>query len=138
MPLAGAMLSPDPTPTPFRTVTTPAPSAVQVVLLCAAWCGVCREFAPAFEALQPHHPGVHFHWVDVEDQANLVDDLDVENFPTLLLGVNGQPVFFGTILPHASTLARLVQDASSLPALSHEPRLAVLREVLASLAAHAR
>ena len=35
----------------------------------------------------------------------------MENFPTLLITRGEQALFFGTITPHAQTLARLVQGA---------------------------
>lgn len=107
-------------------------TTVQAVLLCATWCGVCREFAPAFAELAREHPGIRFDWLDVEDEADLVDDLDVENFPTLLLGVEGSPVFFGTVLPNAGMVGRLAQEATTQPPLPDNPCTAVLRAVLAS------
>lgn len=112
---------------------TDNPTPVHVVLLCAAWCGVCREMAPAFAELAQAHPDARFHWLDVEDEADLLDDLDVDNFPTVLLGVNGEPVFFGTILPHIQTLKRLVQDASTLPRLAPSAHEATLRQVLSAV-----
>jgi thioredoxin 1 len=117
------------------SVAPPAPSPidVQVACLCAEWCGTCREYAQAYAALQATHPDVRFHWVDVEDEADRLGDLDVENFPTLLIGVAGQPVFFGVLLPHIQTLERLVQDAASLRPLAESHDSATLRALLASL-----
>ena len=112
---------------------SPATATVQVVCLCAAWCGTCREYAEPFEALARAQPQLRCHWVDVEDEADLLDDLDVENFPTLLIGVAGQPVFFGVLLPHIQTLERLVQDATSLRPLAESRDSATLRALLASL-----
>jgi thiol-disulfide isomerase/thioredoxin len=53
--------------------------------LCAAWCGSCREYFANFTALAQRHPHVQFVWIDIEDQAELIGDLDVDNFPTLLI-----------------------------------------------------
>ena len=50
-----------------------------------------------------------FEWVDIEDEADLVDPVEVENFPTILIAVRGQARFFGTVTPHIDTLRRLVQ-----------------------------
>jgi len=108
--------------------------AVDVVCLCAAWCGTCREYADAFARLAREQPQARFHWVDVEDDADLVDELDVENFPTALIGVGGAPVFFGVLLPHIQTLERLVQDAADLRPLADNAETRALRQLLAALA----
>jgi thiol-disulfide isomerase/thioredoxin len=107
-----------------------------MVCLCAAWCGVCREFRTAFDALAAAHPEARLHWVDIEDQADWVNDLDVENFPTLLLGVNGTPVFYGTTLPHASVAERLMERATgTAPLRGAEPEaLDAMQALLQGLA----
>ncbi|KAF3998970.1 thioredoxin family protein [Glaciimonas immobilis] len=64
-----------------------------VACLCAAWCGSCREYQTSFTALAHRHPDTRFVWIDIEDQADLMDDLDVDNFPTLLIQ-RGQIVTF--------------------------------------------
>ncbi|MFJ2988782.1 thioredoxin family protein [Collimonas sp. NPDC087041] len=56
-----------------------------VACLCAAWCGSCREYFTNFTALAQRHPQLQFAWIDIEDQADLIGDLDVDNFPTLLI-----------------------------------------------------
>jgi hypothetical protein len=48
-------------------------------------------------------------WVDVEDQAALVDGVDVDNFPTVLIASGEGPRFFGPLTPQPDILARLVQ-----------------------------
>ena len=54
---------------------------------------------------------LRLHWIDIEDEAELVGDLDIENFPTLLLARGPRVLFFGTVTPHAGTLERLVRGA---------------------------
>ena len=49
----------------------------------------------------------------MEDQADLVDPIEVDDFPTLLIAVGNEPRFFGTITPQAETLERLVRDRIS-------------------------
>ena len=51
-----------------------------------------------------------FVWVDVEDHADWVDPIEVENFPTLLMAQGTTPLFFGTLTPHVETLRRLIQS----------------------------
>jgi len=80
-----------------------------IACLCAQWCGTCRDYRPLFEQLQTEFGNAQFTWVDVEDEADLVDPIDVEDFPTLLIARGGQARFFGTLTPHLETLRRLVQ-----------------------------
>ena len=91
-----------------ESVSTSPP--LLVACLCAQWCGTCRDYQPLFAQLQAEFPQVRFSWVDVEDESELVDPVEVENFPTLLMARGGQPLFFGTVMPHWETLKRLVQN----------------------------
>jgi thiol-disulfide isomerase/thioredoxin len=89
---------------------------LRVVCLCAGWCGVCRDYRATFDAASAafgDSVGARavFSWFDIEDDAALLDDVDVENFPTLLIGRGQRTLFFGTITPQPATLARLVQRA---------------------------
>jgi thiol-disulfide isomerase/thioredoxin len=81
-----------------------------VACLCAQWCGTCKVYAPLFEGLQQAFPGAVFRWIDIEDEAELVDPIEVDNFPTLLIATQGQARFFGTMTPHIDTLKRLIQS----------------------------
>ncbi len=80
-----------------------------VACLCAAWCDVCKQYRPGFEALAAEHPEQQFVWIDIEDQADLVGDLDVENFPTILIQHRDIVVFYGTMLPEPRQVARLLE-----------------------------
>ena len=99
---------------------TPSES-LQVVALCAQWCGTCRDYAAPFAALGAEFSGVAFRWVDIEDEADLVDPVEVDNFPSILIARNGRALFFGSITPHLETLRRLISaqlddpQAASLP-----------------------
>ena len=80
-----------------------------VICLCAAWCGTCREFEPGFRQAAVQHVGLVFRWLDVEDEASALGDLDVDTFPTLVVGTgNGTVRFAGAVLPQAGQLARLL------------------------------
>lgn len=83
-----------------------------VACLCAEWCGTCREYRAGFEALAGEFPMAHFRWVDIEDQADEIGDIDVENFPTLLIQRGEAVLFFGTMLPDHGLLRRLLQTFS--------------------------
>ena len=115
-----------PTPSP-----TPTPHLL-VACLCADWCGACREYKPRFEQLQAAFPGVLFVWVDVEDESDLVDPIEVENFPTLLMATHERVYFFGTVMPHLETLQRLVETqlAVDAPSQPQEPMVEALAQRL--------
>ncbi|MES2129514.1 MAG: thioredoxin family protein [Pseudomonadota bacterium] len=80
-----------------------------VACLCAAWCGTCGGYRASFEEVALRHPDKVFVWIDIEDQADVVGDLDVENFPTLLIQRHDVVAFFGTMLPDPGLADRLVQ-----------------------------
>ena len=111
------------------TSSTPTLSApVLLVCLCAEWCGVCRDYRPRFERLRESYPLMQIVWMDVEDEADLLHPLDVEDFPTLLLAVGDEPRFFGPVTPQVDTLERLLRSHTQdqgAPALA-DPRLAAL------------
>jgi thioredoxin 1 len=88
---------------------TPTIDPLYVACLCAQWCGVCRDYRALFDEAATSMPGVRFEWIDVEDHADWVDPVEVENFPTLLIASQGRAVFFGTVTPHKGTLLRLVE-----------------------------
>ncbi len=79
-----------------------------VICLCAEWCGVCREWRDAFTAAAAAHPGLHFAWVDVEDEAEAMGDVDIETFPTVLIARGEQALFLGPVLPSGGQLTRLL------------------------------
>jgi thioredoxin 1 len=85
-----------------------------VACLCAAWCGTCTSYRAAFDGLAARHPDKTFVWIDVEDQAGVVGDLDVDNFPTLLLQRGDTVAFFGTVLPDPKVADRLIQAQAGL------------------------
>ena len=107
-------------------------SAWCVACLCAAWCDVCGHFRSSFEFLAEQHPQMTFVWIDIEDEADLVGDVDVENFPTLLIQQADQVTFFGTVEPDVDAIHRLIQayarqphttSASGRQDSSHRPNL---------------
>jgi thiol-disulfide isomerase/thioredoxin len=95
-----------------------------VACLCAAWCGTCSSYRGAFDALAARHPDKVFIWIDIEDQADIVGELDVENFPTLLVQRADTVAFFGTVLPDPAVAERMVQAQAA----SSEEELARLAQ----------
>ncbi|MFT4171707.1 MAG: thioredoxin family protein [Rhodocyclaceae bacterium] len=91
-----------------------------VTCLCAQWCGSCREYQPAFEALAGGRPNVAYAWVDVEDEPEIAGDVDVDNFPTLVIQRGGDVLFCGPMIPEVRALERVL--ASFLEQSSDESR----------------
>lgn len=86
-----------------------------VACLCAAWCDVCKQYRAGFDAIATQHPEQQFVWIDIEDQADLVGDLDVENFPTILMQRGDTVAFYGTMLPEPRQVSRLLQAQLERP-----------------------
>ena len=83
-----------------------------VACLCAQWCGTCRDYRAVFDALRDEIGEMaRFVWVDIEDEADALGDIDVEDFPTLLLARGDAVLFFGPLTPQPPMLARLVRSA---------------------------
>ena len=93
-----------------RAPAVPEEHSWWVICFCAQWCGVCREFRSAFDALVSARPQLRSAWVDVEDEEDIVGDLDIETFPTVMVAGGGQVLFFGPVLPQPGVLARLVEN----------------------------
>lgn len=102
-----------------RSFSSLAPSAVLpvrwLVVLCAEWCGTCRDYRAVMEAAAARFPGWRTAWIDIEDQSDLVDELEIETFPTVLLYQQGasQPQAVG------------VQPGNSLQAAATSPHALV-------------
>ncbi|SAL19128.1 thioredoxin domain-containing protein [Caballeronia choica] len=99
------------------------PDTLFVACLCADWCGTCREYRAGFDRLADAHPDICFAWIDIENQADRFDDLDVENFPTILIEDAITTRFFGTVLPQASIVERMLVDLTALPGIVGAPKL---------------
>ena len=101
-----------------------SPSApLWVACLCAAWCRTCDGYQATLDALRAQFgTRVRWVWVDIEDHADVLDDVDVETFPTLLVGDGQEVVFFGPVLPHPESARQILERALArkLPPISDE------------------
>ena len=105
---------------PAAGVPQPAPEApaalvarARVVCLCARWCDLCRDYETVFRDASRRHPALEFRWVDIEDEAELTGDMEVETFPTLVVADRaGRLVFAGPLAPQPGVLERLLLSAS--------------------------
>lgn len=76
-----------------------------VTCLCADWCWVCRDYQAGFLSLAARFPQAEFAWVDVETAE---EEIEVDNFPTILVTRGGQALFRGVIRAEPEHLARLL------------------------------
>ena len=79
-----------------------------VIALCAAWCNTCTEFRVDFDRLAAARVDGTFVWLDIEDDAELTGDIDVDNFPTIAVFHRGRLLHFGVSLPQGPVVARLL------------------------------
>ncbi|MCU0955774.1 MAG: thioredoxin family protein [Hydrogenophaga sp.] len=86
---------------------------MNVVCLCAAWCGACREYLPVFTTVAEAQPEWRTHWVDVEDFEAELDEADITTFPMILIANNeGTLCFAGPVTPQPGALQRLCEAAA--------------------------
>lgn len=87
-----------------------APTDWTVVCLCAEWCDTCREYRRVFAARAQRAGDARHLWVDIEDEADRLGELDIETFPTLLL-LHGDAVrFFGPVLPQTDVIDGMLRS----------------------------
>jgi len=96
--------------------SSPDDPPLTVVTFCAQWCGTCRSFEDELRKLLDAHSHTRLLWLDIEDDAELVDDIDVENFPTVAIFRSGTPLYFGTTLPQQHVVSQLLRAAAATTA----------------------
>lgn len=98
-----------------------------VVGFCAAWCNTCGEFRHGFEQVAEGRPDATFVWLDIEDDAALAGDIDVEDFPTIAVFHERRLLHFGVSLPRSGVLSRLLGALSTTSdTIAGEPAVADL------------
>lgn len=88
-------------------------TALVVVALCAAWCNTCAEFRAGLEPIAAERPGITFIWLDIEDDCDVCGDIEVENFPTLVVFRGDNVLHYGTSVPQPAVAGRLVDALAS-------------------------
>ena len=100
-------------------------SGLLVVCFCAAWCDTCDGVRAALERIAARDAANMYVWLDIEDDAALVGDIEIENFPTLAVYRGGKPLFFGVSPPQEGVIARTLAAFGSADAKSAEVPAAV-------------
>jgi thiol-disulfide isomerase/thioredoxin len=115
--------------------TTPDRAPLRAFCLCAAWCRTCDEYRATFDAAARDLAGaVRCDWVDIEDDAELLGEIDVVDFPTLLIADAGGVLFLGPLTPQPALLARMLRSAldGALPVLAGSAGEAFLARMAAA------
>ena len=85
-----------------------------VACLCAAWCRLCDGYRSVLERVETELRAagatLRWHWIDIEDDADLVGELDVETFPTIVVCDARRVRFAGPVTPQPETLSRLLRS----------------------------
>lgn len=96
----------------FVMRTSEHPHNLTIWCLCAEWCVICREFKTAFLNMQFEQPEHEWHWTDIEDHDEVLCDIDVQGFPSIVIwSSTDQWCFAGTIEPRTDTLLRLIRSS---------------------------
>ncbi|MDY3330411.1 MAG: thioredoxin family protein [Pelistega sp.] len=98
-------------------------TGLTIACYCAEWCGTCKGYRTDFANLSEKFPQHLFVWIDIEDNPELLDDIDVENFPTILIQQKEHNHFFGTMLPHIQHLERIILATEDNIAQNKSPSL---------------
>lgn len=110
--------------TPALLARLNSASGLIIACYCAAWCDTCRAYQAEFNTLSEQWPTHTFVWIDIEDDPQLLDDHDVDDFPTILIQNQQGNLFFGTQLPYISHLDRLIRsvEGPGAPLIDDGPR----------------
>lgn len=83
------------------------------VFLCARWCFVCRDFFTMCEKIardyHARHPDTLFLYLDIEDDEAIVGDIDIDDFPTLLVFRNEVPLHFKPVMAREETIIQCLK-----------------------------
>ena len=86
---------------------------LHIACLCAAWCRLCDGYRAVIDQVAAEFAGgarpLAWHWVDIEDEAEVLGDIDIETFPTLVVFDAERVLFAGVIEPQPETLRRLLR-----------------------------
>ena len=107
---------------------------LRVVCLCADWCSACRAWRPDWDALAARHPQLRWQWLDIEDEAELMDTvgLDIETFPTVLLMRGDRALHLGAVPPQPAFVDHLIARLGppDAPVASVAPQASALAAAL--------
>ena len=98
--------------------------SLAVLIVCATWCGVCRDYKSVIELESERE--IKPVWVDVDDFEALADDLSIETFPTIVILRDSDVLFFGSIDAKQGALSGLISAVSEHPLIPQYQELGQL------------
>ena len=110
------------------------PEPLTVACLCADWCHICNDYQQTFDQLAAEFSDqTRFVWVDIEEHDDAIGALDIENFPTLLIGQASQIRFFGPVIQYPENARQIIRKAlaGELVTTNTATLIAVLAQVRA-------
>ena len=103
-----------------------ADATLLVACLCAQWCGVCRDWRPAFDAIAAQRPEARFAWIDIEDMADMLGGYEPDDFPVLAVQRGRDLVYCATVPQQPGVWLRLIEYLAALEAEAAAQRAAQL------------
>ena len=108
---------------PTAHLQQPLNADLWVICLCAQWCHICRQMHAALADDHRLPSMARWLWVDIEEHADQLGDLEVETFPTYLIGRRDEVLLyapgptqpeaiFSFLLPYARGRIAPVQASS--------------------------
>jgi hypothetical protein len=82
--------------------------SLTALIVCATWCGVCRDYKSMVEGNLEITP----IWVDVDDFETIADEISIETFPTIVILDGVDILFFGSIDAKQDALPTLITAVS--------------------------
>ncbi len=86
-----------------------------VACLCAEWCHICRDMRPNLTVDSRLSSKVRLLWVDIEQHADLLGELEVEQFPSYLIAKDSEVLLFAQGPVRADSLMNFIAPYVARP-----------------------
>lgn len=85
-----------------------------IVGLCASWCNNCADWRRTVSLLAEKYREFCFVWLDIDEHADMVAEVDLETLPVLLVQDNDQVLFLGSVIPKKDVTERIIQNDNAM------------------------
>ncbi|KAH9914625.1 thioredoxin [Epithele typhae] len=76
----------------------------------ATWCGPCRNISPIFEKLASQDGGAKFYKVNIDEAADVAEEVGIRALPTFIAFKSGQKIK-EVVGANASDLAAMIESS---------------------------